>query len=340
MRELSAAISRTVCASAVAVLLRQIAACLAASLRCAEQADRAEVGAIEEALATRRKNAEAARARIDEEQKALALFEERAGALRKSFREVGDHLHDIVKLGSNMLRTQLRDTVRDFADAQADALLRTLPRRKAWKCDVAPLREQVEGRYLQAIGRIDAEFARVEQFLFPHLKVIVAGLLPNYDPELLEAPAWPLEKGPSTAALSRLGTMDLQAGWLQRWRAARRAPLERASHVRRHIQQEFFPLVEELIAGAEQHLKLRVDYTLERAHAIGAGLRMGVEQRRANLASELTQLNGAGDADPRERLVREQGDRAALCIARRAVYTFALEQLATLLERLDALQRT
>jgi hypothetical protein len=342
MGELSAAISKTMCASGVAVLLRQIAACLAEWLHSAERADRAEVGAIEEARATRRKNAEAARARVAEEQRALTLFEERADALRKSFREVGDHLHDIVKLGSNMLRTQLRDTVRDFSDAQADALLRALPRRKAWQawqCDAEPLREQVEDRYLRAIARIEAEFARVEQFLYPHLKVIVAGLLPDYDPELLAAPVWPLDKGPSTAALSRLGSMDLEAGWLRRLLSARRTLLDRANHVRRHIQQEFFPLVEDLIEDAEQHLKLRVDYTLERANAIVAGLRMGIERRRASLASEFAQLNGAGDSDANEQLARAQYDRTAICIARRAASTSALEQLTALLERLDALQR-
>src|ERR1700680_4507513 len=98
----------------------------------------------------------------------------------------------MVNLGGNMLRTELRDTVRDFAEDQADALLRALPRQKFWQCDVAPLREQLEGNYIAAVERIAAELARVEQFLYPHLRVIVTGLLPDYDGELLEAPAWPL----------------------------------------------------------------------------------------------------------------------------------------------------
>jgi hypothetical protein len=268
------------------------------------------------------------------------LFEERADALRKSFRELADHLHEIVKLGGNMLRTELRDTVRDFADAQADTLLRALPRRRAFQCELTPLRQQVETDFLAAVARVSEELARVEKFLYPHLKVIVTGLLPEYDQQLLGAPEWPLERGPSTAALSRLPTTHVETGWLRRWRAARRAPVERASNVRRVIQQEFFPVLEELAEGAEQHLKLRVDYTLERANAIGAGLRMGIEQRRANLAAEQALLDGSGDADALARFEREQCDRAARCVARRAIYASTRAQLGKLLERLDALQGT
>jgi hypothetical protein len=108
--------------------------------------------------------------------------------------------------------------------------------------------------------------------------------------------------------------------------------------VRRLIQQEFFALVEELVQGAEQHLKLRVDYTMQRANAIGAGLRMGIDQRRASLAGELALLSGSGDEDALARFEREQCERASICVARRAVYASALEQLTQMLESLDALQ--
>src|SRR5262249_16918399 len=137
---------------------------------------------------SRLKDAEALRTRIAAEKKALSLFEERANALRKSFREIGVHLDEIVKLGSNLLRTQLRDTVRDFAEQQADELLHAVPHAKAWHCDVMPLRAHLEGDYLAAIERIAAELARIEQFLYPHLRVIIAGLLPDYDGDLLASP--------------------------------------------------------------------------------------------------------------------------------------------------------
>jgi hypothetical protein len=338
MREVSAAITRMMCTSGIAMLLRQIAACLEGLVRSADLADRAEINAIEESLVTRLNDASALRTRIADEQQSLTLFEERADALRKSFHDVGEHLHEIVKLASTMLRTLLRDAVRDFADEQADALLHGMPHSKAWHCDVAPLREQLEENYLAAVGRIADELGRVEQFLYPHLKVIVAGLLPDYDRDLLEAPASSAELAPSTAALSRLLAMDLGTGWWKRWLATRRAPVDRANHVRRLIQQEFFELVEELVQEVEQHLKLRVEYTMQRADAIGAGLRMGIDQRRANLAAELALLNWSSDEDSLERFEREQCDRASICVARRAVYTSALNQLENMLAKLDAIR--
>jgi signal recognition particle receptor subunit beta len=339
MREVSAAITKMMCASGVAMLFRQIAACLAGLVTSAEMTDRAELTSIEQSLVARLKDAEALRMRIAEERRALALFEERADALRKSFREIGDHLDEIVKLGSSMLRTQLRDTVRDFAEEQADELLHALPRAKTWQCDVTPLRARLEGDYLAAIERIAAELARIEQFLYPHLRVIVAGLLPDYDGNLLAAPQWPVATTPSTAALSKSVAMDLESGWWKRWRSARREPVERAQHIRLLIREEFFALVDELAQGAEQHLGLRVDHTMQRADAIGGGLRMGIDQRRANLAAELALLNGSGDEASLERFEREQCERASTCAARRAVYTSTLDELARMLETLEAIQQ-
>jgi hypothetical protein len=336
--EVSAAITYMMSTSGIAMLLRQIAACVAGLVKSAEATDLAEITTIEESLVSRLKDATALRTRIADEQKSLAVFEQRAEGLRNSFREVGEHLREIVDLGGNMLRTLMRDTVRDFADEQADALLHAMPRGRGWRCDVAPLRQRLEGNYLATVERITTELGRVEQFLYPHLKAVVSGLLPDYQGDLLEAPGWPVEPAPSTAALSRLLATDLDVGWWQRWLAARRGPIDRANHVRRLIQEEFFALVEELVQGADQHLKLRVDYTMQRANAIGAGLRMGIDQRRANLAGELALLSSSGDEDALARFEREQCERASVCAARRAVYASALEQLTQMVENLDALQ--
>src|SRR5262249_13167985 len=158
-----AAITKMMSTSGIAMLLRQIAACVAGLVKSAEATDRAEITSIEESLVSRLKDATALRTRISDEQKTLAMFEQRADGLRNSFREVGEHLREIVDLGSNMLRTVMRDTVRDFSDEQADALLHVLPRGKGWRCDVAPLRQRLEGNYLAAVERITTELARVEQ---------------------------------------------------------------------------------------------------------------------------------------------------------------------------------
>src|SRR5262249_12657980 len=93
MREVSAAITKMMGTSSLAMVLRQIAVCVAELVRSADAADHAEVNAIEEALVARLKDASVLRARIGEEEKSLALFEERADSLRKSFRQIEDHLN-------------------------------------------------------------------------------------------------------------------------------------------------------------------------------------------------------------------------------------------------------
>ena len=79
---------------------------------------------------------------------------------------------------------------------------------------------------------------------------------------------------------------------------------------------------------------------MQRADAIGGGLRMGIDQRRANLAAELALLNGSGDGAALERFEREQWERASTCAARRAVYTSTLDELARMLDTLEAIQQT
>jgi len=341
MREVAAAITNMMCASGVAMLLRQIAVCLAELVKTAEVTDRAEITAIEKSLIARLKDAQALRTRIAEEERSLALFEQRANALGKSFREVGDRLNEIVAQGSGRLHSELREIVSDFAQGQTEAIYQLLPngaRSKAWHCDVMPLRERLEVNYVAAIERVVADLARVEQFLYPHLKLIVTGLLPEYEGDLLEAPAWSLAQFPSTAPLTKLVALDFGTSWWKRWLTTSRVPGDHAMRVRRLIEEEFFRDVDELVQEAEGRLKGRVGSTIEKANAIVSGLRMGIDQRRSNLAAELELLNGSGDEASLEQYKREQKERASNCTARRTVYARALDELARTMEALDTMQ--
>jgi signal recognition particle receptor subunit beta len=338
MREVSAAITRMMCSSSIAMLLRQIALCLIELVRSAEASDRMELGAIHERIQVQQQEANALRASIAEERASLAAFEARASALQNSFKDIEAHFEKLVSSATQMLRHELGNMVREYADHQADSLLAALDtdrKLKAWRCDVVPLREQLETAYLAAFQQAAAELAHVERFLYPQLKVIVSSLLPGYSGNLLEVPVWPPGLTPSVAPLSDKVAVDLGTSVWQRWFAGRRAAEERAAHLRTMIEDDFFRIADELVSSADAHLRERIDHIMQRVNAIATGLRTGIERRNANLEIEQALLDGTAD---RQALEREQRAQAEECARKQRAYAAALEKLNGVLQVLDAAQ--
>jgi signal recognition particle receptor subunit beta len=341
MAEVSAAITRLMCTSGVAMLLRQIAVCLAELVRTADVTDRAEQQSITDLLEARRQESAALRKRVGDEEKALAAFEEHAKALTDTFLEVETHFKETIATAGRLLYTQLGSTVREFASREADYLRQALeesPRAGTWRCDVMPLRMEMETAYLSTFEQAAKDLDRVEQFLYPQLRLIVSSLLPSYHGGLLEVPAWPEGVTPSLAPLGEKVTMDLGVGWLRRWFASRKLAKERANHLRCLIEEDFLKIAEDLVKEAEAHLSERVDYIMGRVNAISNGLHAGVERRTANLARERELIDGAGDPQGLQRFETEQRQRAEAFAVRRAAYAEVLVELETVLEGLDCAQ--
>jgi signal recognition particle receptor subunit beta len=341
LAEVSAAITRLMCTSGVAMLMRQIAMCLAELVRSAEVTDRTELEAIEALIAARREEEATLARRVAEEQRSLAAFEKHAGALHASFEEVEAHFKGVVATAGRVLRDRLCGLVRDFAAGEADALLQALaesPRQWIWRCDVAPLRQRLQAAYVAVFEQAASDIDRIEQVLAPQLKLIVSSLLPSYRGDLLEVAAWPKGFTPSMAPLGDKVAMDLGVSWWGRWFATRRAARERVAHLRSLIEEDFLRISDGLADEAETHLRQRINYIMGRMHAIGNGLRAGVERRSEALARERTLLDDAGNADDLERFEAEQRQRADACAGRLKAYAAVLRELAGALGKLDDMQ--
>jgi hypothetical protein len=198
-----------------------------------------------------------------------------------------------------------------------------------------PLRDRMESAYLASFDQAAADVTRVEQFLYPQLKVIVASLLPDYQGNLLEAPAWPRGSTPSIAPLADKVAVHLGAPWWRQWFAQRRAAEERADHLHGLIESDFLRIAEELVREAEGQLRQRVDYIMQRVNAISMGLRAGIERRTAHLVREYALLEGTADQETLRRFESEQSERAEECMRKQDAYTAALQELGTVLELLD-----
>src|SRR5262249_12630996 len=91
MADVSAAITRLMCTSSVAMLMRQLAVCLAELVRGADVTDRAELQSIEALIATRREEAAVLTRRVEEAGTAPAASEQPAVARQASFAALEAH---------------------------------------------------------------------------------------------------------------------------------------------------------------------------------------------------------------------------------------------------------
>jgi hypothetical protein len=339
MREVSAAVTRLMCTSSIAMLMRQIAVCLAELAKSADAGNRAEIQAISDMLEARRGEASAHAAAIAEERASLAAFEERAETLQASFTEIECHFSHLIGTACQMLRHDLNGRVRAFAESEADTMLHALDvnrRLKTWRCDVTPLREQVLATYMAAFEQAAADLTRVEEFLYPQLKVIVSSLLPGYGGNLLEVPAWPSHTAPAVGPLSDKVDMVLAAPVLSRWFGARRSNEERADDLRNLIESEFLRVADELIEVTERALGERVAYVMQRINAISTGLNIGIQRRRENLAREQALFDGDGGGTSFAVFEADQKQHLDACEFKRASCEAALGELAAVLQGLDA----
>jgi hypothetical protein len=250
------------------------------------------------------------------------------------------HFDRTIESGQSIMRSELRAIVRDFAQSSADRLAVAIENgvsTRSWRCNVTPLRSELETAYLSSFEQLANDVVRVEQFLYPHLQVIVSNLLPGYRGTVLEAPEAPLGASLSLSALSDRVTMDLETHWWTHWFRARRSAQEHSTQLRILIENDFLPIVDQLVGDAVDRLRERVGYTMQRANAIASGLLSGVEQRRQNLVLQAAPLK-AGDPQNAGRREGEQTARIQKCVERQAMLIACGDELSAILTGLNTLQ--
>src|SRR5262249_5167879 len=152
---------------------------------------------------------------------------------------------------------------------------------------------RLETAYFASFEQMAGDLVRIEGFLYPQLKAIVANVLSDCPSGYLEPPTAPLQPLPS-APLSATVALDLGEPWWKLWFATKPSAQQQADHLRRLIDEEFAAVVEELARLAETRLTERIHYTLQRLKAIADSMLTAIERRRMLLAAEVSLLNGGG----------------------------------------------
>jgi len=283
--------------SSASILLRQAAACFLEIAGSTEISAKVELQSIEQRLTARQLEIRNLGEKIAEEQESLRLFEERAGALRQTFRQIETHFGELIDNGTEALRSELQRIVHEFSDQQAQQFTHsrsTGAPRKPQRCNVVPLRVRLETAYLSGFDKLAGDLVRIESFLYPQLKAIVANLVPDISGGYLEPPTEPMQALPS-APLSTTISLDLSERWWKHLFTTKLTPQEQADHLRQLIDTEFGAIITELARLAQIRLTERTDHTLKRLDVVASGLETGIERRKSLLASECDRLATMGN---------------------------------------------
>ena len=338
MPQVAAAITRSMASSGAAILLRQIAACFLEIAKSTEVFAKAQLQSIEQHLAAREMEARMVSEKIAEEQETLRLLEERTGALRETFRQIESHFRELIDNGTQSLRDDLQRLVHEFSDQQARLVTLSQGKgtsRRPQRCNVMPLRVRLETAYLSAFDKLAGDLVRIESFLYPQLKTIVANLVSDIPGGYLEPPGEPMQPLPS-APLTTATALDLGERWWKLLFAAKPSPQEQADHLRQLIDAEFAGIVDELIRLAQMRLAERTDHTLKRLNAVSHGLLAGIEMRKSLLAAECDRLSRLGNEEALQRADSELLERTQACTAARTACTWLGEELTRLMQTLEA----
>jgi len=192
----------------------------------------------------------------------------------------------------------------------------------------------LETAYLSAFDKLAGDLVRIESFLYPQLKTIVANLVSDVPSGYLEPPTEPMQPLPS-APLSATIALDLGERWWKLLFAAKPSPQEQADHLRELIDTEFAVVADELSRLAQMRLAERADHTLKRINAVGDGLLAGIEMRKSLLAAEYDRLNKIGNEQSLQRADSELSQRWHVCTAARAACTLLSEELTPLIQTLE-----
>ena len=203
---------------------------------------------------------------------------------------------------------------------------------KVWCADLAPLRNDLEIRYVEAYQATESRLIEIERVLYPQLKTIVDAIVPGSGIDVADGYALPGNPYPSVAPLSEAAVLDLDVPWWKYWFAAQPDPAQRAADLKRIIRGDFLPVIEDMVGQAHRELSTRITRTLQQAHAVSTGMLSAIQSRKTQLLADYEALRGAEAGNTAGQV---DAGRQDIIFRSQARHTAAL-QLVEELSRLNA----
>jgi tRNA U34 5-carboxymethylaminomethyl modifying GTPase MnmE/TrmE len=302
LTQIYAAVNELLGKSRNAYLLQQMTSCFIEMARASEGAAREELQSLERSYSTTL-NAERTQSELSRLRGELQRLQQVSTVIDSSAALFKQRQLEIVTNELGTLRNRLLDKVNQCASVERSALVDELldgRSLRTWRFDSQPIRRELADEFVDGFHQAEAQLLDLQQEIVPHLRRLLAMLVPDADsPVALDIARRPVPP-PRMMSLGASVAVDLDASWWSQWWKRRPAPLQRGREIERIIREEFRSVVDQLVGACERSLTEHVTATAEWSFGVCDSIARSISRRREQLLLHYESLEQKvdGAADP------------------------------------------
>lgn len=290
-------------------VVSQLAASFAEIARAARDRARMDLATISRDFDTTLATAERSSAELERLRAEMARLEEVVAVVERSANDFRQQLTGIVHAETTRLRGRLIAAVDRYSAREAEVLLDTLrhgPGPRRWACDTDQLRRALAADFVAGYRHTESRIDALHDKVTPQLRQLLALLMPEAPPSA--GPSLARRAAIAAPPMSALGNrlvLDLHLPWWRAWWTTRPSPEQRGRELVDLLREDFYPLVDDLMASCTGELEARVasaaKWTFGVSSTIVASLHAQHERLLALYEGIRAGIDGEADPDSVER---------------------------------------
>ncbi len=270
-------------------LIRQLSAYLLELARSQEATERSSLRSLERvtvesrAVASdRARNAQVWRQELEQLTAASQQMQESVGVFKSSLDRLTERcVTDLRSLLGQCISRYTEEAVSQLAVAYDTNASR------AWRCDPAPLRDDLQVEFLRVFRHWEGKLLQTDQAVRGHLRALSEDGVLRGVVEVANSATPGFERYPDLSSIGSQLALDLSHPWWAAWWRGRPSLSSRTIELRRLLRAEFVPVIDELAAVASQSLGHRASLMVRQISTATLDVVNTLHQRRAELLGQL-----------------------------------------------------
>jgi hypothetical protein len=206
----------------------------------------------------------------------------------------------------------LRDAVHGFSESECDGFIQAAGARsrpRVWTCQTASLRQVLEEGFLKTFREAETRIVGLERSIVPKLLELLASYNPSMAGGATSAPGLVRHELPSLSALGQMVALDLGEPWWKRWWSGPSSVDQQVALLDQLIRQEFYPVVDALVAAARSRLKLNQVALLQQSTTVILSLVEVLQELSRARVARMRELMAERDAFREGKVEHERAGR-------------------------------
>lgn len=284
-------------------VVNQLALSFAEIARAARDRARMDLGTLSREFDATLATAERSGSELERLRAEMGRLEEVVAVVERSANDFRKQLMGIVQAETTRLRGRLIAAVDGYSAREAEVLLDTLrqgPGPRRWACDTDRLRRALAQDFVAGYRHTEHRISALHDKVTPQLKQLLALLIP--DAREATAPP-PVHRAtvaaPPMTALGNRVVLDLHLPWWRAWWTARPSPEERGRELVDLVREDFYPLVDDLMASCTGELEARVTSAAKWSFGVSSAIVGSLRAQHAKLLAHYEGIRAGidGEAD-------------------------------------------